>query len=92
MSSLRIQDEHMYELFYVADKHQAVEHIVLGKYWMWSTNCHLDWELRQYTIQVNSVTLIGPSAQELSTETIQAPCASPISILNTPQTCIPKTK
>ena len=52
----------MYELFYVADKHQAVECIVLGRYWMWSANYHLDWELRQYTIQVNSVTLTGPSA------------------------------
>ena len=70
---LRIQDEHMYELFYVADKHQAVERIVLGRYWMWSTKCHLDWELRQYTIQVNSVTLTVPSAQEISTETIRAP-------------------
>ena len=65
---MRIQDEHMYELFYVANTHQAVERIVLGRYWMWSTNCHLDWELRQYTIQVNSVTLTGPSAQEISTE------------------------
>ena len=82
----------MYELFYVADKHQALERIVLGRYWMWSTNCHLDWEQRQYTIQVNSVTLTGPSAQELSTEIIQASCASSISVLNTPQTYIPKTK
>ena len=65
---IRIQDEYMYELFYVANTHQAVERIVLGRYWMWSTNCHLDWELRQYTIQVNSVTLRGPSAKEISIE------------------------
>ena len=41
---------------------------------------------------MNSVTLTGPSAQELSTETIQAPSASPVSISSTPQPQMPKTK
>ena len=41
---------------------------------------------------MNSVTLIGPSAQEISTETIQAPSASSVSISSTPQPQIPKTK
>ena len=32
-------------------------------YWMWSTNCVLDWELHQYTMKANSVVLIGFSSQ-----------------------------
>ena len=41
---------------------------------------------------MNSVTLTGPSAQEISTETIQAPCAQKVSTSSTPQTQNPKTK
>ena len=59
---LSIQDQHSHVTFYVANKEQALVDVMLGRSWIRSTNCWLNWTSRQYTITVNSTSLTGPSA------------------------------
>ena len=51
----------MYSIFYVAKKCECLEEIIVGRHWMKETKCQLNWDERQYTLQVNSQTLTGPS-------------------------------
>ena len=56
---LSIQDVPQYVLFYVANVDEYIEQIILGRHWMQTTNCHLDWITRTYTLQVNSRSITG---------------------------------
>ena len=56
---LHIQGELIYILFYVANKRNILESVILGRNWMRSTKCQQDWENYTYTIEVNSQTLTG---------------------------------
>ena len=58
---LQIKGEPSYTLFYVANESKILESVILGRTWMRSNTCQLDWENRTDTIQVNSQTLIGSS-------------------------------
>ena len=58
---MRVQNESMHTVFYVAKKCKALESVVLGRTWMQITKCRVDWKDFTYTIQVNSHTLTGPS-------------------------------
>ena len=58
---MSIQDQSMHITFYIANKHQSLVDIVLGRSWIASTNCGLNWATRQYTLQINSTNLTGPS-------------------------------
>ena len=57
----RIQDVPVYSIFYVANKDECLEHVIVGRLWMKETKCQLDWDDRRYTLHVNSQTLIGTS-------------------------------
>ena len=54
-----IQDVPQYVLFYVANVGESIEQVILGRHWMQTTNCQLDWTKREYTIQVNSGSITG---------------------------------
>lgn len=56
---MRIQDESMHAVFYVANKCKALESVILGRTWIQFTNCQLDRKDQTYSIQVNSYTLTG---------------------------------
>ncbi len=62
---LSIQNQPMYTTLYVVNKDQALVDVVLGRSWIRSTNCGLDWTSRQYTLHVNSTSLTSPSATAL---------------------------
>ena len=49
---MSVQDQPLYDLFYVANKNQVVERVILGRLWMYITNCQLDWKARRFTIEV----------------------------------------
>ena len=56
---VNIQDVPQYVLFYVANVDESIEQVILGRHWMQTTNCQLDWTTREYTIQVNSRSITG---------------------------------
>ena len=47
---VNIQDVPQYVLFYVANVGESIEQVILGRHWMQTTNCQLDWTKREYTI------------------------------------------
>lgn len=51
----------MYSIFYVSNKCECLEEIIVGRHWMKETKCQINWDERRYTLQVNSHTLTGPS-------------------------------
>src|SRR5271156_112156 len=85
---LSIQNQPLYDLFYVANKNQVVERVVLGRLWMYITNCHLDWRTRRFAIEVKSSTLTGesynPMLQTITPTPIEQP-NKPKAIPNTPE-------
>ena len=40
---VNIQDVPQYVLFYVANVGESIEQVILGRHWMQTTNCQLDW-------------------------------------------------
>ena len=54
-----IQDVPQYVLFYVANVGESIEQVILGRHWMQTTNCQLDWMKREYTLQVNFGSITG---------------------------------
>lgn len=62
---ISIQDQPMYCTFYIANKDQALVDVVLGRSWIRSTSCALDWATMHYAVQVNSSTLTGTSEKAL---------------------------
>ena len=42
------------------NKDQALVDVLLGRSWMCSTNCQLNWISQRYTLQVTLVNLAGP--------------------------------
>ena len=47
---VNLQDEPQYVLFYVANVNESIEHVILGRHWMQTVNCQLNWTTREYTI------------------------------------------
>ena len=56
---VNIQDAPQYVLFYVANMNESIEQVILGRHWMQTTNCQLNWTTREYMLQVNSRSITG---------------------------------
>ena len=59
----RLQDQPMHLVFHVANKQQASMSVVLGRQWIGTMNCQIDWTSRKYSLQVNFVNLTGLSLE-----------------------------
>ena len=93
---LCIQGELIYTLFYVANKSEILESVILGRTWTRKTKCQLDWENYTYTIEVNSQTFTGSSSDTiqdlLNEKEIMQDLAEETKVQATPLVWIPATK
>ena len=61
-----INNQPMPIVFHVVHQNQAAVKLVLGRSWMLVTSCQLDWTSQQFTLRVNSVSLVGQISELLA--------------------------